>query len=471
VSGSAPRDRSSHVSPFHDHGEAALPETPESTSKPSTVAKTIRSCHVLIVLALATWLGLAVSRSEPFVGAGWMAFLVFCALLSAAASWRPVVAIVGYVLAAYTTPRYGQPYAVLMQTGGLNLIAIGLLCGWIAWLVCHRRRPGIVNGYVAVMLAFVVWLGISAAVATAGGQHWHPHPNHHPLLFFQALALFLLAGATLRRPHEFAWLGAAVCAAVLARALVSGRKGIDLEGDISALSVMAMPLAVLGVQAGRNVTGKLVFVLMATGLVVLLALTRNRASAVGFVVLLPILWWHARRRWRIFAVALPVLLIAGTVFFYSSYWERFAAIWQGGEDANSVRERLMIWRASRRMIAEHPVFGVGTGNFHNVLRHYEPKLAMDFAAHNSAIHVLAEAGFPGLMLYAAVFAGGLTLCWRTWRRAGRRWPAPAGRMLFASLVVYLTVGMFISRHDLPLAYLLCGAALGAFRAGEGQGAD
>ena len=437
-------------------------------SEPGAGWKLAVAGHVGLACATAAWVGVATATMKPQPGAGWVAFWVVCAVATAAGPWRPTLALMGYIVAAYATPRYGHAYATLMHAGALNGMALCVLTGCGLFVLRRGGDAAWGRWHLAVMLAFTLWLAVCAAVAAVRGSAWAPHPNHHPLLFFQGLAVYLAAAWGMRGREQFAALAAALCAALLARGFVSGREGLALEGDASFLSVMALPLALLGFQAARGWGAKGGFALGAVGLVALLALTRNRGAAVAFVVLLPVLGWHCLRgpfrgRGRVLAIAAPALLIAGVVFAQSDYWERFTGIWRGTDHANSVRERVMIWQASRRVIAEHPVFGVGTGNFHNVLREYEPAMAMDFAAHNNYIHVLAETGFIGLALYVGVFGGALWLCRRTWRAAGHDWPAPAARMVFASLIAYLAAGFFMSRHDLPLAYLLCGAAVGGWR--------
>src|SRR5690606_33276668 len=78
-------------------------------------------------------------------------------------------------------------------------------------------------------------------------------------------------------------------------------------------------------------------------------------------------------------------------------------------------DRLYIWSAAVRMIAENPLTGVGGGNFPFVYADYRPegdrRTTVSFA-HNLFLHVLAEYGVIGLVPFALMI--GLAL-WRGWR--------------------------------------------------------
>ncbi|MDN5924349.1 MAG: O-antigen ligase family protein, partial [Xanthomonadales bacterium] len=109
----------------------------------------------------------------------------------------------------------------------------------------------------------------------------------------------------------------------------------------------------------------------------------------------------------------------------------------------SLSGRLSIWTTSARMIAAHPINGVGVRGF----RYAYPEYAAPgdrfvaeqhgdkgaYHAHQWVLEVLSETGVIGLLLWCAGFA----VAWRTWRRADasarrRAWPftLALGVMLF-----------------------------------------
>lgn len=107
--------------------------------------------------------------------------------------------------------------------------------------------------------------------------------------------------------------------------------------------------------------------------------------------------------------------------------------------------RLDIWHTSVKMIAAHPINGVGVRGFRYAYPHYAP--ANDHFlvaepcgvgegachAHQIVLEILTETGAIGLLLWL----GGLVLAWQAWRRVGaearaRAFPATLalGVMLF-----------------------------------------
>ncbi len=74
--------------------------------------------------------------------------------------------------------------------------------------------------------------------------------------------------------------------------------------------------------------------------------------------------------------------------------------------------RTDVWTVGWRMVEDHPVRGIGNGNFANTSVHYllQPGSIVrdDFivdtpkVAHNSYLEVLAELGVVGLVLFAIV---------------------------------------------------------------------
>jgi len=429
------------------------PTVSDSSTHPITAAEVT---HAVIAVAVAAWLGFTATQA----GVPWGFVTYWCTglILLAVAARFPAVGVFVFVALTYGMPRYRETFITMSQLGIQNWVCAVTAMGFIIWRVQGRRRPWVVGPLAWVMGGLVVWLIVAMVVAMLRGQPWNPHPNHHPQQYLQAMVLFWVASRTLTGPTQAWRLALVVCATLCVRAIIAGRQGIFLEGDISALAVMAMPLAMLGFGASRRWGIRACFVLLLAGLIVVLSLTYNRAAAVGFVVLLVVLWGLSRYKWRTLAAATPLLIVGGILFASSHYWQRFEGIWKHNDERQSVDSRLQIWQAGWRMFVQHPVVGVGPGNFHNLVQSYEPRLAEPFAAHNNYVGMLAETGAPGLGLYSLLFVGTVVTLWRTASIADRDWPGPGAKMLLACVCVYLTVGCFISRQDMVLAYIFVGWA-------------
>ncbi len=71
----------------------------------------------------------------------------------------------------------------------------------------------------------------------------------------------------------------------------------------------------------------------------------------------------------------------------------------------AVVERMVHWQAAWGMFLDHPLTGVGAGNFGVAFPDYSPHPVFRIArghAHNYYLHVLAELGLPGLIVYVGL---------------------------------------------------------------------
>ena len=66
--------------------------------------------------------------------------------------------------------------------------------------------------------------------------------------------------------------------------------------------------------------------------------------------------------------------------------------------SDSARQRLEIFKTGLRIIASHPVLGVGIGGYKEANGRYAPQLG-ERDAHNTYVNVAAEMGLPGLLLW------------------------------------------------------------------------
>ena len=168
---------------------------------------------------------------------------------------------------------------------------------------------------------------------------------------------------------------------------------------------------------------------------------------------------HTRNRVAAACLAGLVALAGGiaTAPADNVFAERFRSIFVEPADPAAVpREggRLMIWGVTSRMIADHPLSGVGAGNFTVRLHEYFGDDDLDFSnvhtnwlqPHNDFLWVFVEKGVVGIVLFAGCFVAAFACIGAILRSdaaAGDRWLALAAVM---GLVSYLTLSCF----DFPL---------------------
>ncbi|MEG0331790.1 MAG: O-antigen ligase family protein [Clostridium sp.] len=165
--------------------------------------------------------------------------------------------------------------------------------------------------------------------------------------------------------------------------------------------VIFYPIICFIEKKGSRIYNLLVFALFFVNLI----LTETRGSWLGFFLGFTII---AIVRYRKMLLALPVLI--GGALLVPGIRLRFLSIF----DFASLGEntRVKIWRTGLEMLKDHPLLGVGNGNFY--YRYYEYITVHKelyatrtlFTAHNSYIKMFAELGIIGgasfIMIYSSL---------------------------------------------------------------------
>src|SRR5690606_7398910 len=130
----------------------------------------------------------------------------------------------------------------------------------------------------------------------------------------------------------------------------------------------------------------------------------------------------------------------------------------GGRGFSSKEEsagsRIDAWYEGIQMFKNHPMFGVGYGNFMD--HHY-------LTAHNSFVLGFAEMGLFGYFMWIAL----LVLSFKSVNAVSHHAPADSlertgGLLLRAALGGYLTCAWFLSSTYLPILFVLMALCAGAF---------
>ena len=147
--------------------------------------------------------------------------------------------------------------------------------------------------------------------------------------------------------------------------------------------------------------------------------TRGAWIAVAAVTLL-ILGYYACQSKKNMAIALLFVLVASTgLTEYKPFIARAKSITSTTNTSNT--ERFLMWNSAYRMFMDHPVFGVGLGQYKdNYQKKYiSPKAKQPYLehAHSNFMQMLAEngaVGFVGFMTLVGYFIiGNLVAFWKT----------------------------------------------------------
>ena len=118
-------------------------------------------------------------------------------------------------------------------------------------------------------------------------------------------------------------------------------------------------------------------------------------SLISALVVLVILSYNSIKKHKALLV-LSILAIAAAIgFIVTIRWERLIHL---DNPQNSITQRLNYWRTAIAVIKDHPLLGVGPGNFQEVFLKYKIGLSTNTRyAHNIFLHTWAETGLLGFI--------------------------------------------------------------------------
>jgi O-antigen ligase/Flp pilus assembly protein TadD len=230
---------------------------------------------------------------------------------------------------------------------------------------------------------------------------------------------------------------------------------------------ICFPLALGLIAVSRNAWGRALGAMCVVASMLFLFYTKTRSAwlAVLVVILatalgLPMIigstgWTHVRRLVLYAAVALllgaclvGILVIEDVLESDEATVERLASM--AGANRGTMKLRTIFWKNSLAMARDHPVAGVGLGNFKLVYPRYHRAAEIDWTfgeeyqlkrVHNDHLQILAELGLVGLVAWIAIYACAFRLAWSCLRRATGWIPL---QMFFVSLGIaaFLVVACF-----------------------------
>lgn len=401
-------------------------------------------------------------------------FALYYLTLALIALFRPVAAMVLYFGTSIMNPQATFPLFTDIPLGKVTA-ALGLLC-----CACNAGRLSIrIPAQLLPMLAFLGMVCVSASTAI------------HPVLADQRLEEFTKVGLmvmlavwaiTTRKDYEFFFWGilASLAYDVLknlvetqtrgAWVMVRGVAGwINDSNDWALALAMGLPLFYTALAMNWHKGWKLRAILgVATlGALLTLTLTSSRGGFLAAAVSGTVFLLMDRRPWKALLVALAISAVVA-VYMPSSYVNKIESIfdlkhqaasaWEMTMDAEqdyTGAERVFYWRIAFEIMKDHPLTGVGWGNF---IKEFERRTDTPegVVAHSTWFQVGAESGAVSLSLYLLMILFALVQAVRTWTRAkqaGDEWTSLHSRAIATGLVAFCVGGSFLSRENSELLFI------------------
>jgi putative inorganic carbon (hco3(-)) transporter len=214
--------------------------------------------------------------------------------------------------------------------------------------------------------------------------------------------------------------------------------------DLALVIDLSLPICLALALRSRSYWKKLAWTVAILGMIYAVSLTASRGGAIAFVVVALVCLWQLGIKGRRFYLLLlvPVALIAIWLYGGSALRERFAQTdissttnEHESEASGSAKARKELLYKSLEVTAQHPLFGVGPGNFEIVSGVWH-------VSHNSYTQISAEGGVPAFVLYVLILWRGIANLRdiRKYRKTEKRFGL-FSIALEASLAAYL-VGSF-----------------------------
>jgi O-antigen ligase len=313
---------------------------------------------------------------------------------------------------------------------------------WMAVLIVRRERFQ-APGFFWPLVAYAAMTLVSAALSI------DPRTS---LIDCKQLVLFALVPVTYRLVGGRN--GPMLITVVVSCAAVSAAFGIFQYGILHYDQLSQRPqgtlghymtysgllMIVIGLAVARVLFanyGRTWAALVMPALVVAVAVTSTRSAAVGVCAAAAVLF--SLKDFRLFAV----LPIVAAIFFAvapSTITQRFASMF---DPTNATRvDRIAMLHVGQRMIAAHPLTGVGPNMVEPQYATYRGPDAVNKVnphLHNNAVQIAAERGLPALAIWLWFVVALIRDLWRRFRAEHQRFLTAAG---LASVTALLTAGLF-----------------------------
>jgi O-antigen ligase len=397
-----------------------------------------------------------------------------------------------YVLLIYLFFEYGRPQSFFPVIGLLHP-------GWIILsllflrLFSKRKFMDLSIGENRCFIGLILLMLVHVFIAA--NNHWAYQMLRSVVLYFVAylsIVNFVDSYEKLERYIDI-WLTINIICAVIGimnggRVPFSGF--MEDENDFSLVMNMALPFSYFMFLSTRSMNKKLFYVVAGSLFMFANVASLSRGGFIGLVSVFAYCWYkNPKKVLSTFMIAIT----AGFLYFAASpsYWDEVKTIKDENIETGTGEERWYSWKIAWRMFQNHPIIGVGQGNYMILASDYQTSEELSRRrplwgrqAHSVYLTLLPELGLIG----AALFGGLLVYSWRDLRRISMmetqlvsnhpeisneaetihrlRRLRYAGYGISGSLIGYLISGSFLSVLYYPHLWLLVALSISAGKVGK-----
>lgn len=261
--------------------------------------------------------------------------------------------------------------------------------------------------------------------------------------------------------------------------LVSSGQGVGSfiqdENDLALVLIMSMPYAyyMANIPGVNKITKVSLYSLLGV-LILAVTVSFSRGGFIGMASVLFVIIYSSKEKFKIMSLMF-LLFIAIMPLIPESYYEEVRSISDPSE--STAFDRFYMWRRGIEMFVDHPVLGVGAGNYNWNVDIYE-SVANEYGSrtmnhggrvsHSLYFTIIPEFGMAGIIIFTIIFYKIITRTGYLWSIAKENPDldknflglAYIAKAIQVSLIGYMTAGAFISVLYYPHLWYLIAIFIG-----------
>ena len=382
-----------------------------------------------------------------------------------------------YLILFYLFLEYGRPQGFIPSIGQLHLsaVTIGILA--IALILLRKFKIG--DMQLKLYLLLLALMAIHVPIAKN---------NYWAFMNFIAMGMTFIFCVSISNVIDneilfSKFIGAWIVVYIFLAIFGILNKGTGVggflvdENDLCLAINMIIPFCFFGAISSEGKKKIFYFSLSCLFLFVVI-LTNSRGGFVGLVALFLYAWFRSKKK-ILMGFAISLLVVFAVLVAPSTYDARIQSIAEEGTGRGTAADRIYIWKIGWDMFLDHPVLGVGQGNFPFEFRKYEVEAGFyeglwgrsraGRAAHSIYLTVLPELGLVGTFIFILILYSNFKDL-KYIRSIGKtsKDVIMSGELLRyynyglaieCSMIAYLVSGTFISALYYPHVWIFTGAIL------------
>lgn len=343
----------------------------------------------------------------------------------------------------------------------------------IGLLFSRERVRTPLSALMITWIAFVLWTGATTLMALnpeAALSEWNRFIRIQLLAYLTVVLLLkrdqivIFAGVVAFSIGFYGIKGGIFTLSTGGHFRVEGPEDSFISGnnELALALVVALPFLAFMITQFKVWWAKGAVVLCMALCVVSVLGSYSRGALLALVAMAVVLVFRSKKKLVVGTLA-GLCIAAGVVFMPAQWTQRMDTIDEYEQDGSALG-RLNAWAFARNLAADHPIFGGGFQAFtKDLFLQYAPNPADHHDAHSIYFEVLAEQGYPGLVLFLSIGVLIFLTCGRVRRQcrdaSQADWIFQLAGFIQVSLIGYAVGGMFLGLAYWDFLYHLAALTL------------